>query len=423
MTDPFDRPGSAAANDAGTVYLHIGTFKSGTSYLQSVLDRNQHALRDEGILFPTGGRHWGAQVRGVRDVLGMKSPRPSDGAWQDLVGEIHSAPDTRAVISMEFLSLASDEAVQRIVADLRPKRVEVILGARDLVRVLPSAWQSMIKQGHGWPFGEFVAAVSTSQETEGDAHRRFWRHHDLGAIIDRWAAVVGADHVHLLTVPPSGASPTLLWERFCSIIGADPSRYDASQDQGSNFSLSLSDSELMRRLNVELRPELNKANFKKWATHFFANNVLRASSADEVAQDRARLDAATYSWARDRSVEIADAVRTRGVDVVGDVDELVPPPMDPTKVPQENTPRVNYPDEAVVIIAKLVTRLATLDPEAGGGRRKGRGDRTGDSAPRRGAGEERGPRGRRRAGAAEGGSTDHLDEADTAEWNDELEYQ
>jgi len=437
-SDADERP----SGNPPTVFLHVGTFKSGTSYLQSVLVRNRDRLAEDGVLFPTGDRKWGAQVRAVRDVLGMKGPTPTEGAWDELVASIHDSPARVAVISMEFLSLAKPATVRKIVDDLRPCQVQVILGARDLVRVMPSAWQSMVKQGHAWSIDEFVASVTTNPPEspaelpadddvrDQDAHRRFWHHHDLDKIVEVWGAGVGEERIHLLTVPPSGAPPTLLWERFCSILEISPDRYDASQGKGSNFSLSFSDTELMRRINVELRPELDRTAFKRWATRFLANHVMRASQSDQADDDRATLSAQTHDWAVARSGEIVEQIRQRRVQVVGDLDELVPRPLDDPDEARSNEPKVVYPDGAVRMIVELVKRLAQLDPEAGSSPSRRGG---GDGAEERG-GQRRA--GRRRAGA--GGDSDAAGRARRArrraepqdepveggpDWADEVMYE
>ena len=50
------------------VYLHIGTPKSGTSYLQDICLLNRERLAADGVLWP--GREWGDQVRAVQETRG-----------------------------------------------------------------------------------------------------------------------------------------------------------------------------------------------------------------------------------------------------------------------------------------------------------------------------------------------------------------
>ena len=69
-----------------TVNLHIGTFKTGTSYLQTVLAHSKSQLAEAGVLWP--GRAWADQVTATRALL---SNRPGRGeAWDRLVDEVAS---------------------------------------------------------------------------------------------------------------------------------------------------------------------------------------------------------------------------------------------------------------------------------------------------------------------------------------------
>ena len=75
MSDTPRAADGAPAESSGTVYLHIGLFKSGTSFLQSVLLRNQEALRRNGVLFPTGAAGGGAGTRRPRRARDQ-APQP-----------------------------------------------------------------------------------------------------------------------------------------------------------------------------------------------------------------------------------------------------------------------------------------------------------------------------------------------------------
>lgn len=361
MTEQATVPRTSPPRSAPTVFLHIGTPKTGTSFLQSVLKRNAALLEEDGVRYPLDDDRWALQVLAVRDILGARG-KPLDGGWPAMVEHIQAWPGRAALVSMEFLSLARPAQVRKIVAGLAPSNVEVIITARDLVRLMPSAWQSMIKQGQPWSFPEFVASITANGEITPNAHRRFWRHHDVAGITSRWVREVGADNVHLVTVPPSGSPPALLWERFCSVIGVDPSRYDISQDKKSNFSLSFSDSELMRQINLALQKDLGRSAHKRWATHYLANRVLRVSSGERFAHDRPALSASTHQWAIERSQQMVEDLSTLGMQVVGDLSELVPPTRNSVDDPPA-APATSYPDSAAHIMAALLRRIAEVDPQ------------------------------------------------------------
>jgi len=381
------------------VYLHIGTLKTGTSFIQSVLLRNVDRLHHDGILFPIDQTRWALQVRAVRDVLDRKGQTPVRGDWDRLVAQITEWPGRASVVSMEFLSLATTAQVETIVGSLQAVDVHVVLTLRDLARVLPSAWQSMIKQGRPWSFEEFVAGVTADDPRSNEPGQRFWLHHDAVTIAERWLAAVGPERLHVVTVPPSSRPPSLLWQRFCEVLALDGDAYDITQDQKSNFSLSYSDTELLRQVNVELAT-MPKRDHKRWATRFLANRVLRAASSEDIADDRPEVDDATRDWAVRRSELLIEALRALDLHVVGDLEELLPQP--PSSDRATAGPKIVYPDRAAYVLASMIRKLVEIESD-----RSARSTGQVATAPLR---RRNRPGGTRRAGG--GASDDHDDDED-----------
>ena len=58
---------------ADRVVLHIGSMKSGTSFIQNVLGNNREALAEHGITF--AGERWRDQVTAVQDLIAHGGPR------------------------------------------------------------------------------------------------------------------------------------------------------------------------------------------------------------------------------------------------------------------------------------------------------------------------------------------------------------
>lgn len=350
-----ERTAPVAARSDPVTLLHIGTMKSGTSYLQDTLHRNRDALEAVGV------RYLGRGTRAVWDVLGLRPPsEKSEGAWDRLVHQAKNSASPVRLLSMEMLSTALDDEVGGLVAAFEPDPVEVVITARDIARVIPSAWQNSVKHGSKLTFPDFVDAVMRPTHDRGPSER-FWKQHDVLAIATRWAAVVGADKVHLVTVPRSGDAPNLLWERFCTVVGVDPSAFDTQVDQSSNFSLSFSDAELVRQLNKRIGAELGRRNYERYIRTFLANEVMRP--ADPAGPtDTPTLDAAAHDWAVRHSERLVAELQTLGVNVVGDISELVPGPAGDNSA--GSTPRITYPDTAVRAIAMLLRKLVQVDPEA-----------------------------------------------------------
>lgn len=360
MTAMSDGLEAGAGAERPTVFLHIGMMKTGTSFIQDVVLRNQQLLESQGVLFPTDDTQWALQVRAARDVLGIAGPRPSGGAWAEVLARVQAHRGRASLISMEFLSFADLATARRIVAGLDTDDVQVVITARDVVRIMPSAWQSMMKQGHPWSFDEFVRSVTGSGEANPEPGRRFWRHHDLVRIAERWTACVGPDRMHVVTVPPSGAPPDALWQRFAATLGLPTTGFDTTQDRNSNFSLSFSDTELVRQINLGLDGRLSRLAHKRWATRYLANRVMRSSAGSETSHDRPALGAEAHAWAVEQSRNTVTELERLEVQVHGDLADLLVQPRPDAASPTE--PAREYPDRAALVIAELLVRLAVVDP-------------------------------------------------------------
>ncbi len=307
----------------GKAYLHIGLLKSGTSFIQSQLRHHSAALSDEGILFP-GGPQWGRQVSATRDLLARPGPVPSDEAtphtWDWLAGRARAWSGPSVVVSMEFLSFATPKAIRRALASLAPREVEVVITARDLGRVLPAQWQETVQNHKTWTWPEFLASLRDEPGSDPRAARNFWFIHDLPRIIDKWLAGGGAP-VMVVTVPPKGAEPDLLWRRFCSAVDIDAGRFPPSAQRGANTSLGVNGAELTRRVTALANDRLTPQAYRREIKTFLAKSVLA-----QLDDARFGLPGEAYGWARSRSQDIIDQVRTRAVRVIGDLDELWPVP-------------------------------------------------------------------------------------------------
>ena len=347
------------------VYLHIGAMKTGTSYVQGNLDNSRTALADAGVLYP--GRIGAA----VHDVLGKRGGRhlgDKSGAWDRLAATVRDWDGPSAVLSMEFLTLATTAQAERIVESLHPAEVHVLLTARDLGRTIPSAWQQTTKnrQTASWP--EFLVAITGADETGERTREQFWRHHDSATIARTWCGVVGADCLTVLTVPPRGTEPTVLWDRFCTAVGLDSVRFPVAESNAWNSSLGFAEAEMMRRLNLELGRDLDQPTYRRLVTEFISGDVLRGAAEPTPPPT---LPAVVHPWVDQRARELVAELRALGIKVVGDLDELIPTGVDPDQRAAAGTEADPADVAAVAVraVAALVGRLAEVtasEPEADG---------------------------------------------------------
>ena len=96
------------------VILHVGTPKTGTSYLQDVLFRNRRTLAGHGILYAAD--RFDAQFLAALDLMRLPwggLEREAVGAWDRLAEQVRGWHGDTAIISHEILAAASRSQVGR----------------------------------------------------------------------------------------------------------------------------------------------------------------------------------------------------------------------------------------------------------------------------------------------------------------------
>lgn len=346
------------------VYVHVGPFKTGTTYVQGLLTNNAERLAEAGVLFPRGS--WKTQARGVRDLMGKpdvpSTGRSVEGEWQRVVDEVHAWGGPTAVLSNETISKAGPREVKRVLRSLRGLEVHLVYTARDLSRVIPAMWQTGLRSRQDYTWEEYVGAVRDPR-TGGPWGERFWQSQDAPDVLGRWSRHLPVEQVHVVTVPRPGSPPELLWQRFCTVPGVDPSGHDLEVER-SNVSLGTAEAELLRRVNAAARAAgVGNQPWLKWIRQI-ATRVL------EPAPDKLpfTLPEEDFGWVHERSLGIVDGLRRGGFPVVGDLDELVPVPPDsgtgrhPTAAPEAATL-----DAAVDAVVLLVAELGEREQQARSG--------------------------------------------------------
>ncbi len=302
------------------VFLHIGAPKTGTTYLQEVLYNNRARLAQHGVLFPgeSSSAHYAAALD-LRELdFGGYDDPDAEGAWDAVVAATRSWRRDAVVISHELLAGAHEPAIERALASLADHEVHVVLTARDLGRQVPAVWQEMVKNNQTISYSAYLRQL-TSKGRKGRAARIFWRQQDVAGVLAHWSQYVPAHRVHLVTVPPPGSSPTLLWERLCTVLGIAPDGYDTVVPR-ANVSLGLAEAELLRRTNAELADRLDWPQFAAVVKFWLAEELLSARDDSPRAQVPDRL----RPWFAKTSQAMIDEIVAHDYDVVGDLSDLEP---------------------------------------------------------------------------------------------------
>jgi hypothetical protein len=342
---------------ARRVVLHIGTMKSGTSFLQGVLDANREALAGRGVQF--AGERWRDQVEAIQDVAdSFRAGRAPGRAWRTLADSINAWPET-SVVSMEFLAARGEKEIAFICGAFGDAAVEVVMTARDLTRTVPSMWLESTQNGATATWETYLREVRAGKGRSGDD---FHRHQDLPAIAQRWSAAVGKDRFTVVTVPPPGAPHRLLWDRFAGVLGVEIP--DVDLDVLANPGIGLASALLLRRLNEQLRARgFDIGPDYLWLVK---RRLAKGGLAYRTGEQKLGFDA---RWARRMGERHIAALRDAGYRVVGDLSELAP-----RKVQGVQPKRVSLQQELDAAVDGLAHTVMDLSERAAR-RRQERGRR------------------------------------------------
>jgi hypothetical protein len=346
---------------AKRVVLHIGTMKSGTSFVQSGLMANPSLLDAAGARY-LGGT-FGRQAKAVRDLYQAPRHPERHGRWLALADEAHSFEGEVGIVSMEFLSFAERRQLDALLAPLSGLDVEVVLTVRDQFRAIPAQWQTFTRNFGTDDWETYLRRIDASPLTSAGksrAAKSFRRSQSVDRILKRWSDP-RVSRTTVVTVPGPDAPREELWRRFCRAAGI-ASLQDAQLDETQeNLSIGYASCEFMRRLNghlSEVRPRFYRKGIRPMVREALA--PLRDSEARPV------LDRRGAELARELNDRIRQAVARGGHELVGSLDDLPVP--ESVEAPERTTP----PEPADVRRAVLAARTQvsqdlelTLGPPSG----------------------------------------------------------
>ncbi|HWJ09855.1 MAG TPA: hypothetical protein VNS46_10790 [Nocardioides sp.] len=304
------------------VLLHVGTPKTGTSYLQDVLFQNRPRLLRQGVLYPAD--RFDAHFLAALDLMRLRwggLEREAVGAWERLAAQVREHDGT-AIISHEILATASRTQVQRALASLGHEpggggtEVHLIISARDLVRQIPAEWQENVKHRATFRYARFLELIRDPERS----HRVgawFWGVQEIPDILARWGATIPPERIHIVTVPRPGGPKELLWQRFSSAFGLDDLDLDLGTER-ANPSLGVPESALLRRINRAATRDLPPVHYRPLVRELLAHQTL----SKRTKSPRLSLPPSEYPWVAELTESWIAELAERGYDVVGDLADL-----------------------------------------------------------------------------------------------------
>lgn len=295
--------------------------KSGTNSIQHAAKKKRKSLLEKGVRYP------GRDVNHFTETcafmgLSREGEVPPFDRWQELVDEINS-DSRRALISHEWICEADDEQARGFVESLG-ENTHVVITLRPLSGMLGSYWQQMVKTGvatltfNDWLKKVLAAPPGTTQGSKFD------KQSDQANIVSRWERVVGPDRLTVLIADKK--RPTLISDGFEQLLALPPGFLvdDDADGTQSNRSLSVSEAELFRRLNVIFKK--HEVPWVEYATAPRRGAVARVLKDQLPGSDqKIQLPEWAADVANSYSERMVTQLRESGATVVGDLDALSAP--------------------------------------------------------------------------------------------------
>ena len=307
---------------ADGVLLHIGVHKTGTTAMQAALADARGDLLAEGVLYPghrpaqhraalSAMNHgWGWQDRGGEKV----GPQ----AFRDLAREVASHRG-RVCISSEFFCEADEATARTIVEALGDTRVHVVVTLRNLGRLLPSSWQQYLKYGMTTGYEKWLGDIFAAPEDSQHMTPSFWKRHDHGAVVQRWAAAVGADRLTVLVL--ENVDRAFPFVEFADMLGIDGDILVSRMTLTSNRSMTAAEAEFLLRLNRRIVNDLSWDQYRSLVREALARTLVEGRTPQEHEKGLS-----TPDWALDaavrRGTDSVRMIRDSQVQVRGDLEAL-----------------------------------------------------------------------------------------------------
>ena len=166
--------------------------------------------------------------------------------------------------------------------------------------------------------------------------------------------------MHVVTVPQPdavAADPDLLWARFCQAFGIDPAWAPRESDR-TNASLGSAETQVLRRLNQRIsRATRHDASYDDLILGMLAGDTLSGTRSRPIL-----LPPRFHDWAVERGQAWIEWLEESGVDVIGDVHDLLPgPPAEDFRHPDRVRAKPQL--EAALDALAAMTREAASRPD------------------------------------------------------------
>lgn len=290
---------------------HVGTMKSGTTYLQSILQKNKSQLLQNGWRYP--GKRLNHQ-HAVYDLVpnsvpwGIPASGRRDGKLASgLATQIQKNKKHSIILSAEVLSCLDEEGIKQVVNTFG-KPDKVIFTIRNLSKVIPSAWQQYIKGGGKLSLDKFVSKMESDRSNLDG----MWKIYAYGNQIKLWSKFAPVSSV---VVPDSGAKESLA-DLFFSVLNLNSDKIDFRvKSTDTNLSLGYEIAEILRYLNA-------RHNLTEVDRNFFLKQIV-FPKLGKLSSTKIKISKKQQAKAADWASEENELVHKFSENIIGDINALI----------------------------------------------------------------------------------------------------
>ena len=326
-----DAPRTVDRLPDGVRLVHIGPPKTGTTAIQGALHAARDELERQGVHYAGHSRHSASAIEAaIGHRIRHQQASPSSWRWRVLLRDILGSHAARVVLSSESFAHARPDAIRRVVGQLDPDRVHVVLTLRPIGLILPSHWQQAVARGLTTDYEAWLTAI-LRRGSEGRDHG-FWFIHRHDELIARWADAVGPDRVTALVVDPRDHGASL--RAFERLLGLREATLRPVEDL-VNRSLTRDEAAALLALNRRYEQAgLDMVVYDRVVTLGAARRLKRRRP------DPAEPRISTPAWALEEAARIEASVVERigsmGIRILGDPATLLAPIASPPAEPAAN---------------------------------------------------------------------------------------
>lgn len=216
--------------------IHIGPFKTGTTYLQHAFTQLRPELAARRILYPDiwGGPHG-------HHTLAAALAHDSDPSLRETFAQLNRSGADTILLSSESFSKLDDAAVRRLHGLLGSARSTVIFYCRRWSELLPSLWREAVKHGSLTTLPEFALSCLSNPAAAEEIN--------FDLVLGRFVSVFGSRALKLVSYNSLLESNVDLLAHFCQnfLHWHNPPATGLGR---VNESLGMVDTEIIRALNA-----------------------------------------------------------------------------------------------------------------------------------------------------------------------------